>query len=63
MSVDHDSSSSESSFLSEDDDISMSTIIPYQFEPKFSWSEEGEHSADEHREQENEILRTNNLDW
>ena len=55
MSVDHNLSSSESRFLSEDDEIS--TIMPYQFEPEFSSSEEGEYSAEEHREQENEISR------
>ena len=54
MSVDHNSSSSESSFHSKDNDIPMGTIMPYEF----SSSEE-----DKHWEQENEISHTNNLDW
>ena len=65
MSDEENSSySSESSFPFDDDNVSISTIKPYQFEPEFSSSEEREEEKEaEEDPPEDENARTRNLDW
>ena len=64
MSDEENSSySSESSFPFDDDNVSISTIKLYQFEPEFSSSEEREEEEAEEDPPEDENARTTNLDW
>jgi hypothetical protein len=64
MSDEENSSySSESSLSFDDENISINTIKPYQFEPEFSSSEEGEEEVEEENPPDDENSRTSNLDW
>ena len=58
---DNSSCSSESSFY-DDENMPLSTIKPYQFEPEFSSSEEREEEEEEDSA-EHENSRTGNSDW
>ena len=65
MSDDENSShSGQSSPSIDDENVPGNVILPYQFEPEFSSSEEGveEEELEEHQH-DDENSRTRNLDW
>ena len=55
------SCSSQSSISVDEENIPINVIMPYQFEPEFSSSENGEEEDD--RQHEDENSRTRNLNW